>query len=192
EPLILEQYVDETIVVTPKEGSRFVAIPFRYRTDISHEIRRATFDVRTVPPGQVKFMGFRAMVWADREPVFSQRSSDPIYERLQITRAEDSTPASLIGINQTHPARSGEKEAGRQQLMRNRISCTGWAAAIIEVPRAMDVVSIAVGRGPAQDISISLLDRAQKSRAGSHAADSANVRRWGQRLAADSPAAPPL
>src|SRR5262249_52491196 len=57
-----------------------------------------------------------------------------------------------------------------------------------EVPRAMDVVSIAVGRGPAQDISVSLLDRAQKSRAGSHDADSANVRQWVQRLADDSPA----
>jgi len=189
EPLVVPQLLDETVIVLPKDGNRLVLIPFRYRTDTSHEFRRANLDIRIVPPGPVKFLGFRAMVWVDGKISFSRRPNDPIYERLEITRDDDADRASLRGINQTHPARSTtDKDANRLPPTKNRLACTGWAAVIIEIPNSVDVLSISVGRGVPEEIRLALLDHALKARDGPRDPDTPGVARWLRQLADGSPA----
>lgn len=189
EPLVVQQLLDETVIVLPKEGDRLVLIPFRYRTDTSHELRRANFDIRAVPPAPVKFLGFRAMVWVDGKVSFSRRPNDPIYERLEISREDDSSRASLRGINQTHPARSpADKEANRLPPTKNRLACTGWAAAIVEVPNSVEVLNMTIGRGTPEEIRLTLLDHALKAREGPRDPDTPGVARWIRQVADGSPA----
>lgn len=183
EPLVFTQMMDDGAAVQSREGSRFVAIPFRYAADATYDLRRASFDVHPVPSAPSKFIGFRAMIWNDGRAEFSRRANDPIYERLQITQAELGAPASIVGINQTRPA-----GLQRAPNTRNRLARSGWAAVIFEIPVASDVLSVAAVGTPPQEVRVSLLELAGKNRQVAKAPDAPDVTRWLRALGSSSPA----
>jgi len=171
--LVFPQLMDEGAVVQPRDGCRFVAIPFRYSTDSSYDLRRTSFDVRAIPPAPIKFVGFRAMIWNDGRAEFSHRANDPIYERLQITQAELGAPASVVGFNLSRPA--GMQRAPNT---RNRLARSGWAAFIVEIPAGTDLLSVAVAGQEPHEIRVSLLEFASRIRGARASPDSPELARW--------------
>ncbi len=183
EPLVFSQIMDEGSVLQPREGSRFVAIPFRYATDTTYDLRRTSFDIHPMPPAPVKFIGFRAMIWNDGRAEFSRRANDPLYERLQVTQAELGAPASVVGINQTRPVAQQ-----RTPNTKNRLARSGWAAVIFELPGNVDNFTIAAAGAPAQEVRVSLLEFASKCREGAKGPNSPELARWIRAIGSNSPA----
>lgn len=181
--LVSSQMMDDGVSIQSREGTRFVAIPFRYVTDATYDLRRASFDIHPVPPAPSRFIGFRAMIWNDGRAQFSRRANDPIYERLQITQAELGAPAAVVGINQSRPP--GQQRA---PVTKNRLARSGWAAVVVEIPLTSDLLSVAAAGGPAQEIRVSLLELAGKNRQVARTPDAPETTRWTRALSADSPA----
>lgn len=156
--LVLDSVSDEGVVVMPRSGMKFVMVPFRYRRDVSHELKRSTIEVKPVPPGPSRVLGFRTLAAEHGRMVLSKNLSAPIFERLDVSLNEAGR-AGLTGVNSGGPPRveSGKEQPTRIPTTRLRLPCNGWAAAVAEVPEGTSALSITAARSNTQVVPMSTL-----------------------------------